>query len=59
MICCIIPPMAFNPFMPSGHFYLSFWTGSFQFKGLVFRYHLFIEIREINSNRVDPSAALF
>ena len=56
MICCtcIIPPMAFNPFMPSGHFYLSFWTGSFQFKGLVFDI-----ISELNSNRVDPSAAVF
>ena len=50
-----------NPFMPSGVFYLSLWTGAFPFEGVsgLFLVLLFIiVIPVLNANSVDPDQML-
>ena len=47
----------FNPFIPSGIFYLSLWTGPFLTKGVCFAFLVlscFTEISVFNANSVDP-----
>ena len=48
----------FNPFIPSGIFYLSLWTGPFLTKGVCFAFLVlscFTEISVFNANSVDPN----